>query len=142
MLCSTESKRVVLDLSCPVHIQTALHSGTGDIINLSQSGMYVSTVMRILPHAYVSIDLPFPERRKFLRIDAVAVWENRGQPHIPDGYGFRFTKVSKDATWGIRMLMDYRGQKIPDREFARNHMEQAERLLEMMLPSFGWHKTG
>ena len=142
MLCSNGSIRVAVDLALLVRIQTALHSGTGEIINLSQNGMYVSTVMSILPHAYVSVDLPFPEKRKILRIDAEVVWERRRQPHIPRGYGLRFTKVSKDAAWGIRMLMKYKGPKTPDRAGARNHMEQAERLLEMILPSHGWHKTG
>jgi hypothetical protein len=162
MLCSNGSIRVAVDLALLVRIQTALHSGTGEVINLSQSGMYVSTAMCILPHAYVSVDLPCPETRKFLRIDGEMVWETRRQPHIPNGYGLRFTMVSKDAAWGIRRLMEDKGTKIPDRAGARNHMEQAEykspkiperagtrnymeqaeRLLEMILPSHGWHKVG
>lgn len=159
---SNGSRRVEVDLALPVRIQTALHSGTGEVINLSQNGMYVSTSMCILPHAYVSVDLPCPETRKFLRIGAEVIWERRRQPNIPNGYGLHFTKVSKDAKWGIRRLMESKGTKVPDRAGARNHMEQAEhkspknparagtrnyaeqseRLLEMILPSHGWHKVG
>jgi hypothetical protein len=89
------------------------------------------------------------------------IWERQRQPHIPNGYGLRFTKVSKDATQGIRRLIEHKGTKILDRAGARNrmeptahknppkparvgernHIEQADLSLEMILLSHGWHKV-
>lgn len=126
MLGPAESRRVALSLVHPVQITTALHSGTGMILNLSQGGAYVNTSMSILPFAHAFIHLPFPEKHKYVRLEAVAVWENRGKNLVNElerGYGFRFVKISEKAEMAIQSLME--PERLKDKTMGLRHARKS-----------------
>jgi hypothetical protein len=106
---SAASRRIETALVHPVLIQTALLSGTGRILNLSRGGAYVTTSISILPCAHAYIHIPVPEKRRFVKLEAIAVWENPGlneTNELPRGYGFRFIRVSRETRMEIQSLMD------------------------------------
>lgn len=140
------TRRVELESSYSVRIQTALNSGTGTVFNISRGGMYVLTSMRILPQAQVVLYLPLPKNRKILRIEAVTSWEDRGHETLdgrPTGYGFRFINVADETRSELQELME---DENPSRNGTErtlgklNLAEEAGHLLANMLPSYGWIK--
>lgn len=140
------TRRVELESSYSVRIQTALNSGTGTVFNISRGGMYVLTSMRILPQAQVVLYLPLPKNRKILRIEAVTSWEDREHEKLdgrPAGYGFRFINVADETRSELQELMD---DENPSRNGTErtlgklNLAEEAGHLLANMLPSYGWIK--
>ena len=145
---SIDSRRVEIDLRYPAVVQTALHSGVGTVFNLSPGGIYVSTSMSMLPLAHVYINLPLPEKRKFLKLGALAIWNNRGERQVewlPPGHGFRFINVSDEARLEIQTLLEdekYRRTKPwSGRSTPRTRsLAEPDRLLANMLPSYGWGK--
>jgi len=140
------TRRVELESSYSVRIQTALNSGTGTVFNISRGGMYVLTSMRILPQAQVVLYLPVPKSRKILRIEAVTSWEDREHEKLdgrPTGYGFRFINVADETRSELQELMDSESlskQRMHTAIGKLNLAEEAGRLLANMLPSYGWIK--
>jgi hypothetical protein len=112
------------------------------ILNLSQGGVYVNTSMSILPFAHAFIHLPLPEIHKYVRLEAVAVWENRGKNQVNElekGYGFRFVKISEEAEIAIQSLMEPESVKDKTmglhhaRKSGRNQLEAPDSLSAIML---------
>jgi hypothetical protein len=96
----------------PVLIQTALNSGRGKLLNLSEGGAFVATPMLILPQAQVQIRVALPEKGKWIDAEGVVTWENRGarkRNGYPQGYGFRFTKISDESREALVDLLAKRG---------------------------------
>jgi hypothetical protein len=141
---SMDSRRVEIDLRCPAVVQSALHSGVGTIFNLSQGGIYVSTSMSMLPQAHVYIHLPLPEKRRFLKLEALAIWNNRGERQVeslPPGHGFRFINLSANAKLEIQTLLENRKYLRKSRPASpTKSLVEPDRLLANMLPSYGWGK--
>lgn len=97
--------RVDLVGDYPVTIKTAFHRGRGRLLSLSERGVYIATVMRILPQATVRLQFELPD---MVEAEAVMTWENQGDPpmdDLPPGYGMHLTKVPAETLRAIRTIM-------------------------------------
>jgi hypothetical protein len=64
--------------------------------------------MHLLPQAQVRLQIVLPEERRWVEVEAVVAWENRGKSRrggLPSGYGLRFIKVPEEtAAAFLKML--------------------------------------
>ncbi len=100
--------RVDLSARFPVFIKAALNSGRGELLNLSEGGAYIATSMALLPQAQVQLRVELPEESRWIDLEAVVTWENRGPrrlPGRPPGYGVRFTRIPKKSVDTLRQLL-------------------------------------
>jgi uncharacterized protein (TIGR02266 family) len=100
--------RVDLSARFPVFIKAALNSGRGELLNLSEGGAYIATTMALLPQAQLRLRVALPEENRWIELEGVVTWENRGPrrlPGRPPGYGVRFTKIPKKSVDTIRQLL-------------------------------------
>jgi len=100
--------RVDLSARFPVYIKAALNSGRGELLNLSEGGAYIATNMALLPQAQVQLRVELPEESRWIDLEAVVTWENRGPrrlPGRPPGYGVRFTRIPKKSVDTLRQLL-------------------------------------
>ena len=91
-----------------VRVRSALHSGDGQLLSLSEGGCYIQTRMVLLPQAQLRLALEIPELSRITNLEAVVAWENRGSDRpsgLPEGYGMRFIRLSPEATEAIQWLM-------------------------------------
>ena len=91
-----------------VRVRSALHSGDGQLLSLSEGGCYIQTRMVLLPQAQLRLSLEIPELSRITNLEAVVAWENRGGERpsgLPEGYGMRFIKISPEANEAIHWLM-------------------------------------
>jgi hypothetical protein len=98
----------------------------------------------MLPQAHVYIHLPLPEKRRFLKLEALAIWNNRGERQVeslPPGHGFRFINLSDNARLEIQTLLENKKYLRKGRPASpAKSLAEPDRLLANMLPSYGWGK--
>lgn len=97
--------RVDLSGDYPVTIRTAFHRGRGQLLSLSEYGVYVATDMPLLPQATVRLQLDLPDT---VEAEAVVTWENHVDPpkdDLPPGYGMHLTRVPPETLRAIRTTM-------------------------------------
>jgi PilZ domain len=102
-------RRIDLTVPYPVLLKSAIHSGRGQLVNISSNGGYVATPMPLLPQAQVSMLIILPELKHSVRAEAVVTWENRGEAPkggLPPGYGIRFIKLPEETALKIRELLE------------------------------------
>jgi len=97
--------RVDLSGDHAVIIKTAFHRGRGNLLSLSDRGVYIATDMRILPQATVRLQFELPDT---VEAEAVVTWENQSDPpldDLPPGYGMQLTRVPPETVHAIRTIM-------------------------------------
>lgn len=98
--------RVDLTGGHSVKIKTAFHRGTGVLLSLSESGVYVATDMSILPQATVRLQFQLPDREHWVEAEAIVHWDNRGpEADYPPGYGMHLTRIPPETAHAIREVM-------------------------------------
>jgi len=120
------STRVDLSTRFSVLIKAALNSGQGQILNLSEGGAYVATKMLLLPQAVVKLRVSLPREDRWLDLEGVVTWENRGANRKlahPPGYGLRFTRIPGESRDQLRRIV--RGA-LPDNSAESPHIESLE----------------
>lgn len=106
---NTSPRRVDFIEGYHVRLRAALNRGEGKLMTLSQGGAYVATPLSLLPQAQLSVAIEIPELSRFVEVEAVVAWENRGprRPAAsqPDGYGLRFIRVPTISAEAIQWLL-------------------------------------
>lgn len=108
-MASSAPRRIDIPDGLPVRLRSFLVTGKGAILNLSASGVYVTTPMFLLPQAQVKLQIVLRDEKRWVEADAVVVWENRGtvgrRDALPPGYGMRFVDVSEETAAVIEAML-------------------------------------
>ncbi len=116
-MANSTPRRVDLTQKVPVRIRSLFNAGKGALLNVSSTGAYVATPMYLLPQDRVKLQIVLREERRWVEVEAVVVWENRGtverRDDLPPGYGLRFVAVPKDTEAVLEELLSGDGHLAP-----------------------------